>query len=304
MSDESVAKGFEYVRQKYGDRIVSVIHLAAYYSFSKGSWHLYEEITIKGTARMLENAKKFKCEQFLFSSTQLIHKPCEVGEKINEDSPIEGSWDYPRSKIATEAEIKEQHGDIPAVILRIVGCYDDECHSIPISNQIQRIYENQLASRVFPGDLTHGAPFMHLDDCAEAIWLAVQKRAELPKYAVFLIGEDSTMSTDEMQRTISRLIRGKEFTTIRIPKWLAWIGAGVIGLFVKDFFIQPWMMKLSDQHYELDITRARKMLGWSPKTSIRATLPKMIAFLKNDPLRFYETNGLKAPNSLKRKYGK
>jgi nucleoside-diphosphate-sugar epimerase len=64
----------------------------------------------------------------------------------NEQSPTltaEEAWDYPRSKIEAERVIREERGNIPAVILRIVGVYDDYGHTIPIAQQIARIYEHK-----------------------------------------------------------------------------------------------------------------------------------------------------------------
>ena len=98
-----------------------------------------------------------------------MHAPCEVGQKINEDSPIDAKWDYPRSKVRTEEMIAKERGSIPTVILRIAGCYDDHCRSIPISNQIQRIYEKQFGYQLYPGDIHHGSVFLHFDDLIHAI---------------------------------------------------------------------------------------------------------------------------------------
>jgi len=39
------------------------------------------------------------------------------------------------------------------VLLRVAGVYDDYCHSLPLSHQIQRIYERALTSHVFPGHI-------------------------------------------------------------------------------------------------------------------------------------------------------
>lgn len=94
----------------------------------------------------------------------LVHAPCEPGQKINEDWPLDPKRDYPRSKVQTEELIRAQRGDIPVVILRIAGVYDDRCHSIPLAHQIQRIFERKLTSHVFPGDISHGQAFLHLED--------------------------------------------------------------------------------------------------------------------------------------------
>ena len=71
-SNESVRSGLERVRQGYGERVASVIHLAAYYDFSGEPSAKYEEITIRGTERLLRGLKNFHVEQFIFSSTQRV----------------------------------------------------------------------------------------------------------------------------------------------------------------------------------------------------------------------------------------
>jgi nucleoside-diphosphate-sugar epimerase len=53
------------------------------------------------------------------------------------------------------------------------------------------------------------------------------------------------------------------------------------------------MVNLADDHYEVDITRAKELLGWEPRHSLKDTLPKIIACLKADPQAFYVENSLK-----------
>lgn len=294
-SDESVAQAFNHIKATYGTRIASVIHLAAYYSFSEKHSPKYDQITVRGTERLLRALQGFEVEQFLFTSTMLVHAPTCPGCPITEDSPVCPSWDYPLSKVHTETLIHELRGKTPTVMLRVAGVYDDKCHSIPISHQIQRIYEKQLESRLFAGDVSHGASFVHMDDLVDAIELAVEKRASLPSETVLLLGEPTTMSYDALQRQISHLLFGKEFKTFSVPKWFAKIGAFIQCHipFKEKPFIRPWMIDLADDHYELDISRAKKLLGWSPKHTIQATLPKMIANLKANPEAWYKANQLR-----------
>ncbi len=295
-SDDSVACGLEYVKKKYGNKLVAVIHLAAYYSFTGGGWGNYQRITVDGTRRLLEGlAKEFICDQFIFSSTMLVHAPCLPGEKITEDWPVDPKWQYPKSKVLVEKLMHELRGDMSIVSMRIAGVYDNRCHSIPLSNQIQRIYENQLEGHVFAGDLTHGASFVHMDDVIEALRLAVEKRKELPKELTVLIGEEETLSYDALQRGFSSLIYGKEWKTISLPKPLAKIGAVIKQHlpFVKKTFIKPWMIELADDHYELDVTRAKKTLGWYPKKKLREVYPLWVEELKKEPLAWYHENKLK-----------
>lgn len=299
-SDTSVEAGFRRLRYGYGDRLASVIHLAAYYDFSGDPSPLYDEITVRGTARLLRQLQAFEVEQFVFSSTMLVHAPCEPGQRIDESWPLEPKWDYPRSKVATEELIRAERGDIPAVSLRVAGVYDDTCHSIPLANQIQRIFERKLTSRVYPGDVSRGQAFVHLDDVIEAIAATVSARRRLGPDETILVGEPETLSYDELQRTFARLIHDEEWETRSIPKAIAKVGAWledhVPG---EDAFIKPWMVDLADDHYALDIGHARSLLGWEPRRILRDTLPRMISALQYDPIGFYETNELDVPSWLR-----
>jgi hypothetical protein len=51
----------------------------------------------------------------------------------------------------------------------------------------------------------------------------------------------------------------------------------------------------------MDITRARKLLGWEPKRSLRGTLLATAAALKADPAGWYRENKLEPPPSEARK---
>lgn len=294
--DQSVADALEKIRGDAGDRIASVVHLAAYYDFSGEPSPLYQQLTVEGTRRLLRNLQSFQVEQFIFSSSMLVMAPVEEGEKIDESSPTDAEWDYPESKLAAEEVIKEAHDGIPAVVLRIAGVYDDFCRSIPIAQQIKRIYEHDLESHFYPGDESHGQPFIHLDDVAGAIRQTVCKRHELGDYEMLLVAEDDLMSYGELQDRIGELLHGTTWTTVRIPKAVAKAGAWVKDtLTTEDEFIKPWMVDLSDDHYPVDVSRAKERLDWRPRRSLRETLPEMIDALTADPVGWYEGNKLGQP---------
>jgi nucleoside-diphosphate-sugar epimerase len=256
---------------------------------------------VRGTGRLLKGLKDigFKVEQFIFSSTMLVHKSGEPGQFINEDWPIEPTWPYPESKVRTEQLLLKEHGDIPVVLLRIAGVYDDECHSIPLAHQIQRIYERQLAGHLYSGESAHGQSFLHMDDLIDAIERIVLRRDRLPPELPLLLGEPDVLSYDELQHTLGRLIHGEEWDTYEIPTPLAKAGSWLQNKIPGDKpFIQPWMIDRANDHYALDINRIRTLLDWEPKRSLRQALPKMVAALKHDPLGWYQQNELKPPAEL------
>lgn len=301
-SEESVHQAFKHIEAFYGKKIASVVHLAAYYSFKDQKYDNYNKITVQGTKNLLKALQNFEVEQFIFSSTMLVHKATKPGEKITEKSPLDGNWAYPKSKIETEEVIAKYRGKIPSVIMRISGVYDDNCHSIPISNQIQRIYEKSFTAHFFPGDMSHGASFMHMNDVVDLIEKAVDKRNTLPKQVTVLVGEEKTLSTRFLQNKISNELFGKNIWMVRLPRMVAWLGSWVQchTPFIAKPFIQPWMIKLADEHFELDISHAKKLFDWEPKHDLENLLTDMCNDLKADPAAWYKKNSLKMPKGMKK----
>lgn len=296
-SEESIRQALDKVQSSFGKRIASVIHLAAYYDFEGKESPLYEKITVRGTENLLKALQRFEVEQFIFSSSMLVYKPSSPGEKMDENWPLQAKWEYPQSKIDTEKIIHFERGTIPVVLLRIAGVYSEEGHSIPITNQIQRIFERQLTSHFYPGDTSAGNTYIHLDDLVDSFVACVEKRKQLPPETVLNIGEPEAVSYEELQDTIGELVHGEEWRTFEIPKPIAKAGAAVQDLF-GDPFIKPWMVDLATDHYELDITQAKQLVGWEPKHSLKATLLEMISKLKADPLAWYKKNKLDPPSDL------
>ncbi len=281
--------------REHTTQLASVVHLAAYYDFSGEPSPLYDQLTVQGTRRLLEGLADFEVEQFVFSSSMLVMQPVEADDPpIEEDSPLEADWDYPRSKLEAEAAIRKFRRDIPAVILRIAGVYDDDCSSIPLAQQARRIHEKTLESHFFPGRTEHGQSFVHVEDVARSIQEAIRRRHDLGPEEVFLIGEPDLMSYEELQDRMGQILHGKDWTTLRIPQPLAKVGAHVKGKLPggDDEFIKPWMIDIADAHYPVSIEQARTRLGWVPCHRLRDDLETMLAGLKSDPDKWYATNGL------------
>ncbi len=299
-SDDSVRKGLRLLREHHGTHIASVVHLAAYYDFLGKPSPKYDEVTVEGTRRLLRGLRDgFQVEQFILASTMLVHPPGEPGQFIDESWPLAPTWAYPESKVRTEALIHAERGEIPVTILRMAGVYDDLCHSPPLAHQIQRIYEGHFAAHLYSGEVSHGQAYVHLDDVVDVIERAVDRRAQLPPETPILIGEPETLSYDELQHTFMRLIHGESHETHSVPGPVAKLGAWLQDqLPGQDPFIKPWMIDRANDHYALDITRARSLLDWMPRHSLRETLPKMVAALNADPVGWYREQGLEPTKAM------
>ncbi|GAA3947136.1 vitamin K epoxide reductase family protein [Allohahella marinimesophila] len=306
---ESIELALTRLRQDYGNSIAAVIHLAAYFDFTGNKSPLYDEVNVQGTRYLLEALQPFEVERFFYASTMLVHKPGVPGQKIDEHTPIDPGWAYPESKAETEAVIEQTHGDIPYTLLRLAGLYDDSSAVPTLSQQIARIYERDLKSHVYSGDLMAGQAFLHQDDMIDAFERAVERRNELEPTGSILIGEDSVMGYQALQNRIGQLLFGdEEWTTMSMPEVVAKPGAWMqvkAEPVVPDAidkgekpFIRPFMIELSSDHYDLDIRKARQQLGWQPTHSIYHGLEALIDNLKSDPFTWYKRNGITPPDRV------
>jgi len=125
---------------------------------------------------------------------------------------------------------------------------------------------------------------VHRDDVVDAICRAVRCRGELKGTPAVLIGEPEVMSYEDLQQELARLIHGESWLTRSIPKPLAKFGAWLQAKGEKivpdaidhgrEPFIKPFMISLSDDHYEIDISRARDKLNWSPRAYFARKTPR------------------------------
>ena len=201
----------------------------------------------------------------------LVHAPGEPGERIDEQAPVAPKWAYAESKAAAEAVIREEHGRVPYVLLHLAGLYDDRTAVPTLAHQIARIYERGAKSHLYAGDLRTGQAFVHQDDMVDAFRRVLDRRDRLPDDVTILIGEPDVMSYGALQEAIARLIHGEAgWATIPVPKTLARTGAWLeersepivpdpIDRGEKPF-IRPFMVDMADDHYALDISRARELL--------------------------------------------
>ncbi|QDS92833.1 3 beta-hydroxysteroid dehydrogenase/Delta 5--_4-isomerase [Roseimaritima multifibrata] len=289
----SVRAAMEKVRRLTGGKLASVVHMAAYYDFSGEDSDLYEKVTINGTDRLLNELEDFEFDQFVFTSTMLVHAPCAIGDHIREDDPQEAKWPYPQSKIETERLIRDGHPNVRSVFLRIAGIYTDFGCQPTLVQQVKRIYENDFQGHFFPGNTDAGQSVVHLDDVVDAIGRTVERRDAIAPKTAILIGEAEPIAYQTLQNLIGKQLHAHEWTTLHVPKPVAKAGAAVTDtLSGGEAFIKPFMVDMADDHYALNISRAKELLGWEPKHALATTLPKITESLMDAPDHWYQMNGL------------
>lgn len=303
----SLKRALDQIAKEHGARIASVVHLAAYFDFSGEEDPRYEAVNVDGTRNLLMALQGRDVEQFLYASTMLVHAPARAGEAIDETQPLAPGWAYPKSKARAEAVIAEASGPIPHVILRLAGVYDERITVPTMARQMARLYESDLQSHLYSGSTLTGQSMLHREDMLEAFKRAVDRRALLESGSAILIGGPHPMSYDEIQDELGHLLHGRpEWLTLRITKRFAALGARALEVVEKvvpdaidrgkEPFIKPFMVRMADDHYALDIKRAVDLLGWRPHHRLKEELPKMVAALKADPVGWYRANRIDLPS--------
>ena len=305
-SQPSIELALHKFRDRFGSRIASVIHLVAYFDFSGEDKPHYDTVNVEGTKLLLSALQKFEVEQFVYASTMLVHAPCRPGEHIDENHPIDPRWVYPESKADAEVVIRTEHKKIPTVILRLAGVYDEYSMVPTLAQHIARIYDREFQSYFYSGSTLVGQSMLHRDDMLDAFVRTIDRRAVLASDTTILIGEADAISYDALQDALGFLIHGEDdWPTLRVPKAFAAAGAWVHGKLEpaipdvidngEEAFIKPFMIDMADDHYALDIRRARALLGWEPQHRLHDELPKLVAALKKDPENWYRANEITPP---------
>ena len=308
-SAASIELGLHKLRESYGSRIASVVHLVAYFDFTNEENPLYESINVEGTRSLLRGLQGFEVEQFIYASSMLVHAPCRPGERIDESQPIAPGWAYPKSKARVEEVLRQEHGKIPYVNLRLAGVYDTTSMVPTLARQVARIYERDFQSYFYSGSPLVGQSMLHRDDMNQAFFLAIEQRASLPAALDLLIGEEHAMGFDAVQDELGKLIHGeKDWPTLVVPKPIAAAGAWAQAQLepaIPDAidkgekpFIKPFMVVMADDHYALDTRRARQTLGWEARHRLKDELPAMVKSLKDDPVAWYVRQGISKPSWL------
>ena len=304
--DTSVNHAFDIFRSRFGATIASVIHLAGYFDFTGNDNPLYHALNVDGTRRLMKALKPFRVEQLIYAGTMLVHAAVNSGEHFDETRRLDPQWIYPRSKVAAEDAIRAGHGVTPYVLFHLAGLYSDKTVVPTLAHEITRIYERDLESHLYPGDRATGQSMVHHDDMADAFRRAVERRGNLPADTVILVGEPDPIGYGALQDRIGKLLHGQRWKTIRVPQAAAAAGAWVeeklmphlpemIGGGSKPF-VRPFMAWQGSDHYALDIGRAERLLGWSPRYRLKDRLPTILEGLKRDPKAWYEANKVAWPH--------
>lgn len=233
-------------------QIKTIVHLAAIAGVRPSllSPSLYVDIDVKGTVNLLEKAKEYKIEQFIFGSSSSVYG---VNKKIpfSENDPTDSQISpYAAAKKAAEIYCQTFHSlyEIPITILRLFTVYGPRQRPDMAIHKFTRLICEQKPIQMY-GDGGSERDYSYIDDVMEGIIGAVDKKFD---FEIFNLGNSKTIKLKKLIELISSKL-GQKPKIEMVPD-------------------QPGDVPITFA----DIARAKKMLGYNPKVSIELGIKKFI----------------------------
>ncbi|MFX1565045.1 MAG: NAD-dependent epimerase/dehydratase family protein [Promethearchaeota archaeon] len=254
-----------------------VIHLAAYFDFYPKDKKLLYRVNVEGTQNLVNACIQASVSRLIYISTTEVIGPVE-NPPGDESSPLRPQFDYSKSKVEAEEIVRASSLDtaLNHVILRPTGVIG-EGELYTVFETIQAVNEGQIP--MTPGDGEKTLMYTYVEDVISGIIAAIES-AEAKNETIILC-PDEGMTYNELFEFLGTEL-GVAPPKRKVPTALAKLGIGILSPFKnrqRTTFL--WHMKTvqsMDENRLFSNAKARKLLRWSPKTSMQEALRELIAW--------------------------
>lgn len=214
------------------------------------------DVNVNGVAGLLESARVHQLDRIVCFSSIMAYGDHPGLSLVTEEALLKALTVYGATKAAGDALIAAFHSEygVDAVSLRIAGCYGPG-RTTPCV--IRALLENALNGRTtsIRNDPTRTRQYVFIDDVVDAVCSALD--AEVLGQRTYNIGPGVAQTLTEVVSAVRESLPG--VTVQEHPDGLAW----------NTFGVGP-----------LDITAARRDLGFEPRTGLPDGVAKTLAWLR------------------------
>jgi len=241
------------------ERFNAVLHLAARAGVRPSIQHpqLYYDTNVAGTLHLLESVRGRGVERFIFASSSSVYGGSKTVPFSEKEQLTQTLSPYAATKIAGEylCSTYSHLYKIQTVGLRYFTVYGARQRpDLAIHQFTRRIQAGEPIPQF--GDGTTRRDYTYIDDIVQGTMAALKYQGEM--FDVFNLGESETIQLRDLIAAIEKTL-GKKAKIDRLPE-------------------QPGDMPLTCA----DISKARKLLGYNPKTKFEDGLPRFVDwFLKS-----------------------
>ena len=235
------------------DRFDVIVHLAARAGVrpSIQQPELYYDTNVTGTLHLLEAARLTGVKRFIFASSSSVYgvsKTVPFSEDLHLSQTISP---YAATKIAGEflcSTYSHLYG-IRVVALRFFTVYGARQRpDLAIHHFTKRIHAGQPIDQF--GDGTTRRDYTYIDDIIQGVIASLQYQG--PLFDIFNLGESDTIQLKELIASIENAL-GRKAQINQLPE-------------------QPGDVPMTCA----DISKARRLLGYNPTTSLKVGLPRFV----------------------------
>ena len=243
-----------------------IFHLGSLIAIPYSYTHPREtiETNILGALNVLTAAKENSIEKLIHTSTSEAYGTAKY-VPIDEDHPLQGQSPYSASKIGADkiAESFYRSFDLPVAIIRPFNTFGPRQSARAVIPTI--ITQTLTKEKVFLGSLHPTRDYTYVDDVVEGFIKVAESSKSIGE--VINIGSNGEISIGDLANNIISLIRKNV-----------------------EIITDPARVRPQDSEVErlwCDNTKAKRVLGWKPKTSLEEGLKKTIEWI-SDNINLYK----------------
>ena len=225
---------------------------------------LYVETNINGTMNLLELARLFGVKQFVFGSSSSVYGINSKVPFAEDDKIFQPISPYAATKAAGEllCHTYTHLYDIRTVCLRFFTVYGARQRPDLAIHKFTKLITAERAIQVF-GDGSSRRDYTYVDDIIQGVRSSIDYDASM--HEVFNLGESETTELSRLIELIEESL-GKKAVIDRQP-------------------MQPGDVPVTFA----DISKARRLLGYSPTTKIEEGIPKFVEWHMSSRITEWQT---------------
>src|SRR2546430_9224396 len=235
------------------EKVDAIVHLAARAGVRPSIQYprLYYDTNVIGTLHLLEAARVTGVQRFIFASSSSVYGASKTIPFSDDEHLTQTLSPYAATKIGGEflCSTYSHLYQMRVVALRYFTVYGPRQRPDLAIHQFTRRINAGLPIDEF-GDGTTRRDYTYIDDIIQGTMVAL--KYEGPMFDVFNLGENETIQLKDLIAAIETAL-GKKAKINRLPE-------------------QPGDMPLTCA----DISKARKLLGYNPKTKFSDGLPRFV----------------------------
>jgi dihydroflavonol-4-reductase len=257
-----------------------IYHIAAVFRTAGHPDSYYREVNVGGTLNVLEAARQVGCERVIHCSTGGVH-----GHIAN--PPADENYRFAPDDIYQRTKLEAEQEAVAAIkrgqrisIFRPGAIYGEgDLRFLKLFKSVQK------QRFVMIGSGNTRLHMVHWEDMVQGIMLCGSSPNALGE--VFIIAGPEAPTLNEIVATTADIVRVPR-PKLRIPVWPVYTAGWLCEMICVPLRIDPPLHRrrvgFFTHHREFDIGKARRLLGYAPRVSVREGIERTIGWYRSQGL--------------------